>query len=90
MNDDEFRTYLQQLHIPETTDGDYSLSPVPFCIADMVTNEGGIAQGQMAIVSHDVEKLTGQKPLEIDDLLETYSFVWKEKIKSLKELAQHA
>lgn len=89
MNDDEFKTYLNNLHIPETTDGDYSLSPVPFCSADMVTNEGGIAEGQMAIISHDVEKLTGQKPLEVDDLLETYSFVWKEKLKSLKELAQH-
>lgn len=90
MNDDEFRNYLQKLHIPETTEGDYSLSPVPFCIADMVTNEGGIAQGQMAIISHDVEKLTGQKPLEVDDLLETYSFVWKEKISNLKELVQHS
>lgn len=90
MNDEEFEAYLHALHIPTTTDGDYSKSPVPFCTADMVTNEGGIAEGQMGVVSHDVEKLTGRKPLEVDDLLNTYSFVWKEKIKNLKELAQHA
>lgn len=86
MNDEEFEKYLKDLHIPETTDGDYSLSPVPFCTEDMVTNEGGIAKGQMGVVSHDVEKLTGRKPLEVEDLLDTYSFVWKRKIKSLREL----
>lgn len=86
MDDEEFEKYLMDLHIPKTTDGDYSLSPVPFCTSDMVTNEGGIAAGQMGIVSHDVEKLTGRKPLEVEDLLDTYSFVWEKKIKSLKEL----
>ena len=45
----------------------------------MVTNEGGIAAGQMLVVSHDVERLTGRKPLEIEDLLETYSFVWEKR-----------
>lgn len=86
MNDEEFEKYLLNLHIPKTTDGDYSLSPVPFCTNDMVTNEGGIAAGQMGIVSHDVEKLTGRKPLEIEDLIEIYSFVWRKQIKNLKDL----
>ena len=86
MDDEEFEKYLMDLHIPKTTDGDYSLSPVPFCTSDMVTNEGGIAAGQMGVVSHDVEKLTGRKPLEVEDLLDTYSYVWQKKIKSLKEL----
>jgi NAD(P)H dehydrogenase (quinone) len=86
MNDEEFETYLRALHIPTTTDGDYSKSPVPFCTKDMVTNEGGIATGQMGVVSHDVEKLTGRKPLEVEDLLEPYSFVWKKKIRNLNKL----
>lgn len=86
MNDEEFEKYLIDLYISKTTDGDYSLSPVPFCTNDMVTNEGGIAAGQMLVVSHDLERLTGRKPLEIEDLLETYSFVWKKKIKNLRDL----
>jgi NAD(P)H dehydrogenase (quinone) len=40
----------------------------------------------MGVVSHDVEKLTGRKPLEVEDLLEPYSFVWKKKIRNLNEL----
>lgn len=86
MDDDEFRRYLEALHIPATTDGDYSQSPVPFCTMDMVTNEKGIAEGQMGVVSHDVEKLTGRKPLEVPDLLETYSYVWKERLTNVRQL----
>lgn len=86
MNDAEFHDYLTNLGIPETTDGDYSRSPVPFCTNDMVTNEKGIAQSQMAVISHDVEKLTGHKPLEVQDLLEKYSYVWKEKLTSSRQL----
>jgi len=86
MNDDEFFEYLRALHIPVTTDGDLSQSPVPFCTSDMVTNEKGIAEGQMGVVSHDVEKLTGRKPLEVADLLDTYSYVWKEKLTNIRQL----
>ncbi|EJN93461.1 NmrA family NAD(P)-binding protein [Streptococcus ratti] len=86
MNDDEFRSYLEALHIPTTTDGDFSQSPVPFCTMDMVTNEKGIADDQMGIVSHDVELLTGRKPLEVADLLDTYSYVWKEKLSNIYQL----
>lgn len=86
MDDEEFRKYLEALHIPATTDGDHSQSPVPFCTMDMVTNEKGIANGQMGVVSHDVEKLTGKKPLEIPDLLDTYSYVWKEKLTNIRQL----
>ncbi|MCI5503591.1 MAG: NmrA family NAD(P)-binding protein [Eubacterium sp.] len=86
MDDDEFRSYLEALHIPTTTDGDKSQSPVPFCTMDMVTNEGGIASGQMGVVSHDVEKLIGRKPLEVQDLLDTYSYVWKEKLTNIRQL----
>ncbi|MDH2926763.1 NAD(P)H-binding protein [Lonepinella koalarum] len=86
MNDAEFLAYLQALHIPETTDGDFSKSPLPFCSNDMVTNEGGIAEGQMGIVTHDVEKLTGHKPREVRDLLDEYSYVWKNKVSHWRDL----
>ena len=65
MNDEEFEKYLIDLYISKTTDGDYSLSPVPFCTNDMVTNEGGIAAGQMGVVSHDVERLMEENPWKL-------------------------
>lgn len=86
MSDEEFQKYLMDMHIPETTDGDLSQSPVPFCTNDMVTNEKGIANSQMGVVSHDVEKLTGHKPLTIDDLIEEYKYVWQEKLTSIYQL----
>lgn len=86
MDDATFLRYLEALHIPTTTDGDFSRSPLPFCSNDMVTNEGGIAQGQMGIVSHDVEALLGRKPLEVADLLERDSYVWKMPARSWKDI----
>lgn len=86
MNVEEFKKYLEELHIPETTDGDFSKSPVPFCSNDMITNEAGISEGQMGVVTHDVELLTGRKPLEVEDLLEEYSYVWKKNVKHWKDL----
>lgn len=86
MNSKEFKEYLENLHIPETTDGDFSKSPVPFCSNDMITNEAGIAEGQMGIVTHDVELLTGVKPKEVADLIDEYSYVWKNKVKHWRDL----
>lgn len=86
MNAEEFLEYLEALYIPKTTDGDFSRSPVPFCSNDMITNEAGISEGQMGIVSHDVELLTGRKPLEVRDLLDQYSYVWRDKVTNWKQL----
>lgn len=86
MDDDQYLQYLRALHIPQTTDGDFSRSPVPFCTNDMVTNEKGIANGQMGVVSHDVEKLIGRYPLEAASLLDTYSYVWREHLTSIYQL----
>lgn len=86
MTEDEFRGYLEALHIPRTTDGDFSQAPVPFCSNDMITNEAGISEGQMGVVTHDVELLTGRKPLEVKDLLDAYSYVWKNRVSHWKDL----
>lgn len=86
MTEKEFRAYLEALHIPKTTDGDFSKAPVPFCSNDMITNEAGISEGQMGIVTHDVELLTGRKPLEVYDLLDKYSYVWKNQVSNWKDM----
>jgi NAD(P)H dehydrogenase (quinone) len=82
LNSDEFYEYLDSIHIPRDSHGDYSKSPVPWCSNDMVTNESSIRDGLMAIETDTVEKLTGRKPLCARDLVEKYSYVWKEKVTS--------
>ncbi|MCD8096457.1 MAG: hypothetical protein LUE31_00120 [Lachnospiraceae bacterium] len=52
----------------------------------MVTNEGGIANGQMGVISHDVEKLLGRKPMEVKDIIDKYSYMWEENVKSWRQI----
>lgn len=40
----------------------------------------------MEIVTHDVELLTGIKPKEVADLIDEYSYVWKNKVKYWRDL----
>jgi NAD(P)H dehydrogenase (quinone) len=76
---EDFYRYLDALHIPRSTEGDHSQSPVLWCSNDMVTNEAGIGLGQMAIVSDAIERLTGRKPTSPSALLEKYASVWRDK-----------
>ena len=80
---------MDSIHIPRVTSGDYSKSPVPWCGNDMLTNEGGIQKGQMSIQTDTVEKLTGRKPMNAIDLIDRYSFVWKEKVTSYWDLYKY-
>jgi len=86
LNNDEYYEYLDSIYIPRDSHGDYAKSPVPWCSNDMVTNESSIKEGLMAIATDTVEKLTGRKPLCARDLVEKYSYVWKEKITSYWKL----
>lgn len=88
MNEEEYYDYLDSIYIPRTSHGNYSKSPVPWCANDMVTNESGIRDGLMSIETDTVETLTGRKPIDPKDLLEKYSFVWKENITSYWELGK--
>lgn len=88
VTNEEFYQYLDSIHIPRDTSGDYSKSPVPWCSNDMVTNEAGIRDSLMAIETDTVEILTGRKPLCVSDLIEKYSFVWKEKITNYWDLSR--
>lgn len=88
VNNDEFYEYLDSIHIPHATDGDYSQSPVPWCSNDMVSNESSIREGFMAVETDTVEKLTGRKPLCARELIDRYSYVWKEKVSSYWDLGK--
>ncbi len=86
MNTEAFYTYLDSIHIPRGTDGDYSKSPVPWCSNDMVTNEKSIGDGWMAIETNTVELLTGRKPLNANELLNRYRVVWEERLTNYWEM----
>jgi NAD(P)H dehydrogenase (quinone) len=87
MNYDQFYEYLDSIHVPRSTNGDYSKSPVPWCSNDMVTNEGSINDGLMAIETNTVENLTGHKPIMVRDLLDKYRIVWEERLTNYWEMA---
>lgn len=81
-----FFAYLDSMHIPRGATGDYSKSPVPWCGNDMVTNEGGIAEGLMDVHSDDVELLAGRKPMTARELAKNYSYIWENNITNRKDI----
>lgn len=83
---EEFFAYLDSMHIPRTATGDYSLSPVPWCGNDMVTNEGSIAEGLMDVQSDAVELLTGHKPKTARQIAQKYSYIWENKVTNWKDI----
>lgn len=62
--------YFDALHIPRTTDGDFSKSPIPWCSDDMVTNEACVKEGKMNVASDDIYKITGKAPATVRELAE--------------------
>lgn len=62
--------YFDSLHIPRTTDGDFSKSPIPWCSDDMVTNEACVKEGKMNVSSDDICKITGKAPATVRELAE--------------------
>lgn len=72
-----FYAHLDKLGVPRTTEEDHSGSPVLWCSNDMVTNEGAIGLGQMAVETDTIERLTGRKPTDPGALVEKYAYVWQ-------------
>ncbi|MEN0615852.1 NmrA family NAD(P)-binding protein [Klebsiella indica] len=83
---DEFYKYLDEMGIPRDTDQDFSLSPVPWCGNDMVTNEASIAEGLMDIRSDDFYKLTSSYPKTAEEIIGNYSYIWEKGITNWKDI----
>lgn len=83
---EEFYKYLDSMHIPRTATEDFSLSPVPWCGNDMVTNEGSIAEGLMDVVSHDIEEVTGQKPATARELAKNYAYICENNVRHWRDI----
>lgn len=83
---EEYYEYLSKLNIPRTIEGDFSKSPVPFCGADIVTNDATIKTGAMDIKSNDVELLTGQRAKTVSEVAPKYSYIWEENVTSYRQI----
>ncbi|EFW99885.1 nucleoside-diphosphate-sugar epimerase [Grosmannia clavigera kw1407] len=73
--DEELYEYWGGRGVPKTVTGDFSKSPIPLCVDDIVTNTTEIRNGTMGVVSDAVEKLTGRKPSSSRDVMLLYKDV---------------
>ena len=83
---EEYYAYLEKLHIPRLITGDFSQSPVPFCGADIVTNDEAVLNGMEDVESTAIRDLTGQEPKTAADIVKHYSYIWEENITSWDQM----
>jgi NAD(P)H dehydrogenase (quinone) len=67
VSDADMYAYFDGLGIPRVAIDDNVVDGVPWCSDDMVSFEKTIREGYFAILSNDVEKLTGHKPQPLRD-----------------------
>ncbi|WP_025682839.1 SDR family oxidoreductase [Paenibacillus maysiensis] len=68
--DDEMYALWDSLGVPRNTDQGMKNSPIPWCSDDMVTGGRALREGLMAVLSDDVEKLTGEKRKTIREMIQ--------------------
>lgn len=83
---EEFFRYLDSINIPRDTDQNFSLSPVPWCGNDMVTNESSIAEGLLDVKSTDFIFLTLRKPRKAQDMIYNYRYIWEQKVSHWRDI----
>jgi NAD(P)H dehydrogenase (quinone) len=69
---DELYAFFDSLGIPRTAQDDHVVDGFGWCSDDMVSFETMIKNGGFAIISDDVEQLTGQKPETVREFLTRY------------------
>jgi len=67
VTDDDMYAHFDSLGIPRSAIDDNVVEGVPWCSDDMVSFERTIREGRFAVISDDVEKLTGKKPQSLMD-----------------------
>ncbi|KKY26460.1 putativelike family [Phaeomoniella chlamydospora] len=72
MTDEQLYEYWMGRGVPRGVEGDFSKSPIPLCCDDIITNTTEIRNGTMSVLTHDVEKLTGRKPLSAREVMGQY------------------
>ncbi len=72
ITDEELYAFFDSLGIPRTAQDDHVVDGFGWCSDDMVSFEATIRNGGFAIVSDDVEQLTGQRPETVREFLTRY------------------
>lgn len=67
VTDDDMYAHFDSLGIPRSAIDDNVVEGVPWCSDDMVSFERTIREGRFAVISNDVERLTGKKPQSLRD-----------------------
>lgn len=72
ISDEEQYEFFDSIGVPRTTEEMWAQSATnfPFCSDGMVTFGRAIRNNQMAVLTDDFEKLTGQKPLTVKEIFE--------------------
>lgn len=72
INDEEQYAFFDSIGVPRTTEEMWAgtAKNFPFCSDGMVTFGRAIRQNQMAVLTDDFEKLTGDKPLSVKEIFE--------------------
>lgn len=83
---EDYYKSLEKLHIPREISGDFSKSPVPFCGADIVTNDASIKEGLLNVKSDEIELLTGQKPKTAKEIISDYRYIWENGIRDYRDI----
>jgi len=68
VSDEGMYEFFDSLGVPRAPVDDLVASDIPWCSDDMVSFERTIREGRFALLSDDVEKLTGRKPMSIREL----------------------
>jgi NAD(P)H dehydrogenase (quinone) len=69
---DELYAFFDSLGIPRAAQDDHVVDGFGWCSDDMVSFETMIKNGGFAVISDDVEKLTGQRPETVREFLTRY------------------
>jgi NAD(P)H dehydrogenase (quinone) len=65
VDDDGMYAFFDSLGVPREAVPDQVVNAIPWSSDDMVSFERAIREGHFAVISHDVEKLTGRLPMSI-------------------------
>jgi NAD(P)H dehydrogenase (quinone) len=70
ISDEKLFEIWDGMGVPRTTENGMKDSPIPWCSEDMVSCGRAIREGLMETISNDVEKLTGEKPKSLRQLIQ--------------------
>jgi NAD(P)H dehydrogenase (quinone) len=76
LTDEQMYAMWDALGVPREATGDFSRSPVPWCSDGMVSLGREIRLGHLSTVTDQVEKLTGQKPRTLRELMLEKRATW--------------